>query len=144
VPRRKPIDHDYTPINCERCGEPYEIRVNLTIRAPLGWKNLSKDGIRSRHVSIESADWDLAQFFCACVTAPGFSPLKTDAEKAETKRIAEERERRLKLEARSPLKGRRPGQRWTKGLVPKKAHPLTKKNHRMCKRKKQRPNEQAG
>jgi hypothetical protein len=138
VPRRKPIDHDYTPINCERCGEPFEIRVNLTIRAPLGWKNLSKDGIRSRFVSVESADWDLAQFFCACTTAPRMS---TRNRQPDPNRKSDEQ---LKLEARCPVKGRRPGKRWTKGLVPKKAHPLTKKNHRMCKRKRPRPNEQAG
>jgi len=136
VPRRKPIDHDYTPINCDRCNEPFEIRVNVTIRAPLGWKNLSKDGIRSRHVSVEAADWDLAQFFCGCTTAAPFSDY---VPQPDPNRKSDEQ---LKLEARCPVKGRRPGLRWTKGLVPKKPHPLTKKNHRTCKKKKS--DEQAG
>jgi hypothetical protein len=101
-----------------------QIRINLTIRAPLGWKNLSKDGIRSKHVTVESADWDLAQFFCGCE-----SPTKP------------------KAPVRGPRTGRRPGKRWTKGLVPTKADPLTKKNHprakkshKTCKRKKPRSN----
>jgi len=94
--KNKPQDA-YEPIRCQTCGEEIYQRVQVTVKCPLGWRNLSKDGIRSSKVTVLGAYWNDIQWFCGCTPV---APPKNA--------LAEVTDRRLK----------RPGSRWTKGNVP--------------------------
>ncbi len=50
---------------CPQCMEiTLETFVNITVKIPYGWSNLSKSGIRKKEVEIISADWPNTKFIC--------------------------------------------------------------------------------
>lgn len=63
--QRKP-EADYAPIYCPGCGKEIYQLVSLQIKCPVGWRNLSKAGIRSPKVQVQAAFWDEATWFCDC------------------------------------------------------------------------------
>ena len=124
--RHKPED-DYTPVACPTCGEEIFQRVKLVVLCPVGWRNLSKEGIRSRKVQIESASWDDSRWFCGC----GPNPLKgTKAVDADPIK--------KKPSQRRKKQGLRPGLRWTKGLVPEPRDIQETREDPSCRKKKWR------
>ena len=91
----KPED-SYVPFFCPGCKvEPYQT-VTLQIKCPVGWRDLSKHGIRSRKVKIEAAFWDEASWHCNCGLMQEFM----------------ERREQVSLQKQSTLR-RKPGTKWT-------------------------------
>lgn len=79
-PKRKRVrryNDDYEPILCKQCGEEVYQVVNLEIRAPLGWNNLSKMGLRSNRIQIIGASYDASHWTCGCGVRPPTGPKDT-------------------------------------------------------------------
>lgn len=104
--------------------------------APLGWKNLTKDGIRSKHVTVEKAAWDMAEFICSCRNA---IPRMTKGKKSSTEEKLEKLEE-LKEVLRKSRGGRgnRAGQRWAKNHTPRRRGPWERANHPSSKAPKKK------
>lgn len=91
---------DYDPVHCKKCGDELYNLVSVVVKCPMGWKNLTKDGIRHKAVQVVGVKWDDTQFFCGCEYEPPRRSRNSITYKA--------------------------GQRWTKGLVPDDPHRRTK------------------
>jgi len=98
--RRKTTD-SYEPVVCKKCKQELFQLVSVVVRCPLGWHNLTKEGLRHRSVSIQGAQWEDTQWFCGCTTP---SP-------------------RSKVGRHIDTRLQRAGERWAKGHIPKDKDP---------------------
>jgi hypothetical protein len=96
-PKKRKAEDDYEPVRCGSCEEEIYQQVQVTVKCPMGWKNLSKDGIRDKRVQIVGAVWGDSQWFCGCQPKP--------PSKAEKKPVVDRRVRKA-------------GKRWAKNNVP--------------------------
>ena len=97
-------EDDYEPVICKKCKEEIYQTVALVVRAPMGWKCLTKEGLRNRRIQILGAQYEDTQWSCGC-----------DPVEAPAKKKALLTDRRL----------RPAGQRWTKKHVPGEPDPRT-------------------
>jgi len=108
------VDTSYAPVICKDCGEELYHLVDVVVKCPMGWKDLTKNGMRYKQVQVVGAKWEGSQWFCGC-------------------------ERPVVRRNRGKPKDNttyRAGQRWTKGLVPYEPHKRTKNPARISRKKK--------
>ena len=108
---RRKTDDSYEPVVCKQCAQEIYQLVSLVIRCPLGWQNLSKEGLRNKAVAVQGAQWSDTQWFCGCES---YGP-----------RSKSDRGPRARPPENAPVDNRisKPGQRKSKGLVARKKKP---------------------
>lgn len=80
MPRSHSVDDDFPPILCNKCHQEIRETVHVAVQIPVGWRNLTKIGLRSRRILIQAVDWEPRQISCGCglrpvaVTPPATGP----------------------------------------------------------------------
>jgi len=103
-------DRGYDPIICKKCKQELYYLVSVVVKCPMGWKDLTKNGLRYKAVQVVGAKWGDTQFFCGC---DGVQP-NTSKDNITYKA----------------------GKRWTKGLVPNEPHRRTRNPSPIRKKRK--------
>lgn len=56
----------YSPLLCKDCGQEIYQTVTIEVKIPLGWHDLTKNGMRNEKVTFLGARWEQAIEHCGC------------------------------------------------------------------------------